>query len=157
MAGGCFLRALSTSLGFLWGAELGYWNWNMLEFGELMCTIVWWLFSSRVKCWLSNQVQLTCAALGVRCLSGLVQFHNRWVVQPCSCLLFISHSAESQVSETVLIPLIHWYSYWIAALVELVGHVDSVCLSRRFQDFFQDVFVLCCVVSWVFAENAVLE
>ncbi|XP_021252922.1 glycerol-3-phosphate acyltransferase 3-like isoform X4 [Numida meleagris] len=31
----------------------------------------------RVKHWLSNQVQLTCAALGVRCLSGLVQFHNR--------------------------------------------------------------------------------
>uniref|UniRef100_A0A8B9R123 Phospholipid/glycerol acyltransferase domain-containing protein n=1 Tax=Anas platyrhynchos TaxID=8839 RepID=A0A8B9R123_ANAPL len=33
--------------------------------------------SSRVKCWLSNQVQMTCAALGIRCLSGLVQFHNR--------------------------------------------------------------------------------
>uniref|UniRef100_A0A8C0BG01 Phospholipid/glycerol acyltransferase domain-containing protein n=1 Tax=Buteo japonicus TaxID=224669 RepID=A0A8C0BG01_9AVES len=31
----------------------------------------------RVKCWLSNQVQMICAKLGVRCLCGLVHFHNR--------------------------------------------------------------------------------
>ncbi|KAM6205686.1 glycerol-3-phosphate acyltransferase 3-like isoform 2-T4 [Sarcoramphus papa] len=31
----------------------------------------------RVKCWLSNQVQMICATLGVRCLGGLVSFHNR--------------------------------------------------------------------------------
>ncbi|XP_052538826.1 glycerol-3-phosphate acyltransferase 3-like isoform X4 [Tympanuchus pallidicinctus] len=40
-------------------------------------TVVGQFPNGRVKCWLSNQVQLTCAALGVRCLSGLVQFHNR--------------------------------------------------------------------------------
>ncbi|KAJ7411377.1 Glycerol-3-phosphate acyltransferase 3 [Willisornis vidua] len=33
--------------------------------------------SFRVKGWLSNQVQMICATLGVRCLSGLVHFHNR--------------------------------------------------------------------------------
>lgn len=40
-------------------------------------TVVGQFPNGRVKHWLSNQVQLTCAALGVRCLSGLVQFHNR--------------------------------------------------------------------------------
>ncbi|XP_068797596.1 glycerol-3-phosphate acyltransferase 3-like isoform X2 [Struthio camelus] len=35
------------------------------------------LMPLRVKRWLSNQVQMTCAALGVRCLSGAVHFHNR--------------------------------------------------------------------------------
>ncbi|XP_032042076.1 glycerol-3-phosphate acyltransferase 3-like [Aythya fuligula] len=40
-------------------------------------TVVGQFPNGRVKCWLSNQVQMTCAALGIRCLSGLVQFHNR--------------------------------------------------------------------------------
>uniref|UniRef100_A0A8C3LC36 Phospholipid/glycerol acyltransferase domain-containing protein n=1 Tax=Chrysolophus pictus TaxID=9089 RepID=A0A8C3LC36_CHRPC len=40
-------------------------------------TVVGQFPNGRIKHWLSNQVQLTCAALGVRCLSGLVQFHNR--------------------------------------------------------------------------------
>ncbi|XP_041336192.1 glycerol-3-phosphate acyltransferase 3-like isoform X4 [Pyrgilauda ruficollis] len=35
------------------------------------------LLPFRVKGWLSNQVQMICATLGVRCLSGLVHFHNR--------------------------------------------------------------------------------
>uniref|UniRef100_A0A8C4U7Y0 Phospholipid/glycerol acyltransferase domain-containing protein n=1 Tax=Falco tinnunculus TaxID=100819 RepID=A0A8C4U7Y0_FALTI len=33
--------------------------------------------SYRIKCWLSNQVQMICATLGVRCVGGLVHFHNR--------------------------------------------------------------------------------
>uniref|UniRef100_A0A8B9FT56 Phospholipid/glycerol acyltransferase domain-containing protein n=1 Tax=Amazona collaria TaxID=241587 RepID=A0A8B9FT56_9PSIT len=33
--------------------------------------------SFRVKHWVANQVQMICATLGVRCLSGLVHFHNR--------------------------------------------------------------------------------
>uniref|UniRef100_A0A8C2TFX6 Glycerol-3-phosphate acyltransferase 3-like n=1 Tax=Coturnix japonica TaxID=93934 RepID=A0A8C2TFX6_COTJA len=40
-------------------------------------TVVGQFPNGRVKHWLSNQVQMTCAALGIRCLSGLVQFHNR--------------------------------------------------------------------------------
>ncbi|XP_010183496.1 PREDICTED: glycerol-3-phosphate acyltransferase 3-like [Mesitornis unicolor] len=40
-------------------------------------TVVGQFPNGRVKCWLSNQVQMMCAALGVRCLSGLVHFHNR--------------------------------------------------------------------------------
>ncbi|KAM8808222.1 glycerol-3-phosphate acyltransferase 3-like [Eudromia elegans] len=40
-------------------------------------TVVGQFPNGRVKCWLSNQVQMTCAALGVRCLSGAVHFHNR--------------------------------------------------------------------------------
>ncbi|XP_065490061.1 glycerol-3-phosphate acyltransferase 3-like [Caloenas nicobarica] len=43
----------------------------------LATTVVRQFPNGRVKCWLSNQVQMTCAALGVRCLSGLVHFHNR--------------------------------------------------------------------------------
>uniref|UniRef100_A0A8C8AS64 Phospholipid/glycerol acyltransferase domain-containing protein n=1 Tax=Otus sunia TaxID=257818 RepID=A0A8C8AS64_9STRI len=35
------------------------------------------LMPFRVKCWLSNQVQMICARLGVRCVSGLIRFHNR--------------------------------------------------------------------------------
>ncbi|XP_072784864.1 glycerol-3-phosphate acyltransferase 3 isoform X4 [Taeniopygia guttata] len=35
------------------------------------------LLPFRVKGWLSNQVQMICATLGVRCLSGIVHFHNR--------------------------------------------------------------------------------
>uniref|UniRef100_A0A8C3JQY3 Phospholipid/glycerol acyltransferase domain-containing protein n=1 Tax=Calidris pygmaea TaxID=425635 RepID=A0A8C3JQY3_9CHAR len=35
------------------------------------------LMPFRAKCWLGNQVQLICATLGVRCVSGLVHFHNR--------------------------------------------------------------------------------
>ncbi|XP_076193182.1 glycerol-3-phosphate acyltransferase 3-like isoform X2 [Aptenodytes patagonicus] len=40
-------------------------------------TVVGQFPNGRVKCWLSNQVQMICATLGVRCLSGLVHFHNR--------------------------------------------------------------------------------
>ncbi|XP_010211480.1 PREDICTED: glycerol-3-phosphate acyltransferase 3-like [Tinamus guttatus] len=40
-------------------------------------TVVGQFPNGRVKCWLSNQVQMTSAALGVRCLSGAVHFHNR--------------------------------------------------------------------------------
>ncbi|XP_062430345.1 glycerol-3-phosphate acyltransferase 3-like isoform X2 [Rhea pennata] len=40
-------------------------------------TVVGQFPNGRIKCWLSNQVQMTCAALGVRCLSGAVHFHNR--------------------------------------------------------------------------------
>uniref|UniRef100_A0A8C5TDN0 Phospholipid/glycerol acyltransferase domain-containing protein n=1 Tax=Malurus cyaneus samueli TaxID=2593467 RepID=A0A8C5TDN0_9PASS len=39
-----------------------------------------WIYgfiSFRVKGWLSSQVQMICATLGIRCLSGLVHFHNR--------------------------------------------------------------------------------
>ncbi|KAM6136373.1 glycerol-3-phosphate acyltransferase 3-like [Phoenicopterus ruber ruber] len=43
----------------------------------LATTVVGRFPNGRVKCWLSNQVQMICAALGVRCLSGLVHFHNR--------------------------------------------------------------------------------
>uniref|UniRef100_A0A663LZF5 Phospholipid/glycerol acyltransferase domain-containing protein n=1 Tax=Athene cunicularia TaxID=194338 RepID=A0A663LZF5_ATHCN len=35
------------------------------------------LMPFRVKCWLSNQVQMICARLGVRCVSSLIRFHNR--------------------------------------------------------------------------------
>uniref|UniRef100_A0A8C3M635 Uncharacterized protein n=1 Tax=Geospiza parvula TaxID=87175 RepID=A0A8C3M635_GEOPR len=38
---------------------------------------IYGFISFRVKGWLSNQVQMICATLGVRCLSGLVHFHNR--------------------------------------------------------------------------------
>ncbi|KAM6301296.1 glycerol-3-phosphate acyltransferase 3-like [Aegotheles albertisi] len=40
-------------------------------------TVVGQFPNGRVKCWLSNQVQMICATLGIRCLSGLVHFHNR--------------------------------------------------------------------------------
>ncbi|PKK28838.1 glycerol-3-phosphate acyltransferase 3 [Columba livia] len=40
-------------------------------------TVVRQFPNGRVKCWLSNQVQMMCAALGVRSLGGLVHFHNR--------------------------------------------------------------------------------
>ncbi|XP_075277259.1 glycerol-3-phosphate acyltransferase 3 isoform X1 [Opisthocomus hoazin] len=40
-------------------------------------TVVGQFPNGRVKCWLSNQVQMICATLGVRCLGGLVHFHNR--------------------------------------------------------------------------------
>ncbi|KAM6120521.1 glycerol-3-phosphate acyltransferase 3-like [Pterocles gutturalis] len=43
----------------------------------LATTVVGQFPNGRVKCWLSNQVQMVCAALGVRCLGGLVHFHNR--------------------------------------------------------------------------------
>ncbi|KAM6401466.1 glycerol-3-phosphate acyltransferase 3-like isoform 2-T2 [Pluvialis apricaria] len=43
----------------------------------LATTVVGQFPNGRVKCWLSNQVQMICATLGVRCLSGLVHFHNR--------------------------------------------------------------------------------
>uniref|UniRef100_A0A672UG06 Phospholipid/glycerol acyltransferase domain-containing protein n=1 Tax=Strigops habroptila TaxID=2489341 RepID=A0A672UG06_STRHB len=35
------------------------------------------LMPFRVKHWLGNQVQMMCATLGIRCLAGLVHFHNR--------------------------------------------------------------------------------
>ncbi|KAM6429952.1 glycerol-3-phosphate acyltransferase 3-like [Rhynochetos jubatus] len=40
-------------------------------------TVVGQFPNGRVKHWLSNQVQMICATLGVRCLGGLVHFHNR--------------------------------------------------------------------------------
>ncbi|XP_030902694.2 glycerol-3-phosphate acyltransferase 3 isoform X2 [Melopsittacus undulatus] len=40
-------------------------------------TVVGQFPNGRVKHWLANQVQMICATLGVRCLSGLVHFHNR--------------------------------------------------------------------------------
>ncbi|XP_009465842.1 PREDICTED: glycerol-3-phosphate acyltransferase 3-like [Nipponia nippon] len=40
-------------------------------------TVVGQFPNGRVKCWLSNQVQMICATLGVRGLGGLVHFHNR--------------------------------------------------------------------------------
>ncbi|KAM6072288.1 glycerol-3-phosphate acyltransferase 3-like isoform 3-T13 [Theristicus caerulescens] len=40
-------------------------------------TVVGQFPNGRVKCWLSNQVQMVCATLGVRGLGGLVHFHNR--------------------------------------------------------------------------------
>ncbi|RMC13655.1 hypothetical protein DUI87_08732 [Hirundo rustica rustica] len=43
----------------------------------LATTVVGQFPNGRVKGWLSNQVQMICATLGVRCLSGLVHFHNR--------------------------------------------------------------------------------
>ncbi|XP_075006083.1 glycerol-3-phosphate acyltransferase 3-like isoform X3 [Calonectris borealis] len=43
----------------------------------LATTVVGQFPNGRVKCWLSNQVQMMCATLGVRCLGGLVHFHNR--------------------------------------------------------------------------------
>ncbi|XP_068259042.1 glycerol-3-phosphate acyltransferase 3-like isoform X2 [Nyctibius grandis] len=43
----------------------------------LATTVVGQFPNGRVKCWLSNQVQLICATLGVRSVSGLVLFHNR--------------------------------------------------------------------------------
>ncbi|XP_074948529.1 glycerol-3-phosphate acyltransferase 3-like isoform X2 [Phalacrocorax aristotelis] len=43
----------------------------------LATTLVGRFPNGRVKCWLSNQVQMICATLGVRCLGGLVHFHNR--------------------------------------------------------------------------------
>ncbi|XP_071609753.1 glycerol-3-phosphate acyltransferase 3-like [Heliangelus exortis] len=43
----------------------------------LATTVVGQFPNGRVKCWLSNQVQMTCATLGIRCLSGQVNFHNR--------------------------------------------------------------------------------
>ncbi|XP_064366392.1 glycerol-3-phosphate acyltransferase 3-like isoform X3 [Dromaius novaehollandiae] len=68
-------------------------SWNLLSrtnvnfhYVSWQLTFVWiigilirycLLLPLRVKCWLSNQVQMTCAALGVRSLSGAVHFHNR--------------------------------------------------------------------------------
>ncbi|XP_074679903.1 glycerol-3-phosphate acyltransferase 3-like isoform X6 [Strix aluco] len=43
----------------------------------LATTVVGQFPNGRVKCWLSNQVQMICARLGVRCVSGLIRFHNR--------------------------------------------------------------------------------
>ncbi|XP_009638292.1 glycerol-3-phosphate acyltransferase 3 isoform X1 [Egretta garzetta] len=43
----------------------------------LATTVVGQFPNGRVKCWLSNQVQMICATLGIRCLSGVVHFHNR--------------------------------------------------------------------------------
>ncbi|XP_052671432.1 glycerol-3-phosphate acyltransferase 3-like [Harpia harpyja] len=43
----------------------------------LATTVVGQFPNGRVKCWLSNQVQMICVTLGVRCLCGLVHFHNR--------------------------------------------------------------------------------
>ncbi|XP_074762033.1 glycerol-3-phosphate acyltransferase 3-like [Athene noctua] len=43
----------------------------------LATTIVGQFPNGRVKCWLSNQVQMICARLGVRCVSSLIRFHNR--------------------------------------------------------------------------------
>ncbi|XP_014805574.1 PREDICTED: glycerol-3-phosphate acyltransferase 3-like [Calidris pugnax] len=43
----------------------------------LATTVVGQFPNGRAKCWLGNQVQLICATLGVRCVSGLVHFHNR--------------------------------------------------------------------------------
>ncbi|KAI1238595.1 hypothetical protein IHE44_0013331 [Lamprotornis superbus] len=43
----------------------------------LASTVVGQFPNGRVKGWLSNQVQMICATLGIRCLSGLVHFHNR--------------------------------------------------------------------------------
>ncbi|XP_010292311.1 PREDICTED: glycerol-3-phosphate acyltransferase 3-like [Phaethon lepturus] len=43
----------------------------------LATTVVGRFPNGRFKCWLSNQVQMICATLGVRCLGGLVHFHNR--------------------------------------------------------------------------------
>ncbi|KAL9852421.1 glycerol-3-phosphate acyltransferase 3-like isoform 1-T1 [Geothlypis trichas] len=43
----------------------------------LATTVVGRFPNGRVKGWLSNQVQMICATLGIRCLSGLVHFHNR--------------------------------------------------------------------------------
>ncbi|KAM9578556.1 glycerol-3-phosphate acyltransferase 3-like isoform 2-T2 [Guaruba guarouba] len=40
-------------------------------------TVVGQFPNGRVKYCLANQVQMICATLGVRCLSGLVHFHNR--------------------------------------------------------------------------------
>ncbi|XP_010202320.1 glycerol-3-phosphate acyltransferase 3 isoform X7 [Colius striatus] len=40
-------------------------------------TIVGQFPNGRIKCWLSNQVQMMCATLSVRCVSGPVYFHNR--------------------------------------------------------------------------------
>ncbi|XP_009868283.1 PREDICTED: glycerol-3-phosphate acyltransferase 3-like [Apaloderma vittatum] len=43
----------------------------------LATTVVGQFPNGRVKCWLSNQVQMICAALGIRCVAGLVRFHDR--------------------------------------------------------------------------------
>ncbi|XP_010116174.1 PREDICTED: glycerol-3-phosphate acyltransferase 3-like [Chlamydotis macqueenii] len=43
----------------------------------LTTTVVGQFPNGRVKCWLSNQVQMTCATLGIRCMSGVVRFNNR--------------------------------------------------------------------------------
>ncbi|XP_009486256.1 glycerol-3-phosphate acyltransferase 3 isoform X2 [Pelecanus crispus] len=43
----------------------------------LATTVVGQFPNGRVKCWLSNQVQMICATLGLRCLGGIVHFHNR--------------------------------------------------------------------------------
>ncbi|XP_005444564.1 glycerol-3-phosphate acyltransferase 3-like isoform X2 [Falco biarmicus] len=43
----------------------------------LVTTVVGRFPNGRIKCWLSNQVQMICATLGVRCVGGLVHFHNR--------------------------------------------------------------------------------
>ncbi|XP_061206965.1 glycerol-3-phosphate acyltransferase 3-like isoform X3 [Neopsephotus bourkii] len=40
-------------------------------------TLVGQFPNGRVKHWLANQVQMICATLGIRCLNGLVHFHNR--------------------------------------------------------------------------------
>ncbi|XP_064006443.1 glycerol-3-phosphate acyltransferase 3-like isoform X1 [Pogoniulus pusillus] len=43
----------------------------------LATTVVGQFPNGRVKGWLSNQVQMICATLGIRCLAGLIHFHNR--------------------------------------------------------------------------------
>ncbi|XP_010167549.2 glycerol-3-phosphate acyltransferase 3-like, partial [Antrostomus carolinensis] len=40
-------------------------------------TVIGQFPNGRLKCWLGNQVQMICATLGVRCLGGPVNFHNR--------------------------------------------------------------------------------
>ncbi|XP_051474236.1 glycerol-3-phosphate acyltransferase 3-like, partial [Apus apus] len=43
----------------------------------LASTVVGQFPNGRVKCFLSNQIQMLCATLAIRCVSGPVHFHNR--------------------------------------------------------------------------------